>query len=310
MLQLPNRVSLVEMGPRDGLQSLTRVYPLETRRAMIVALAKAGLRRIEVTSFVRPDVVPQLAEAEQLVARLPRIDGCTYRALVANRRGAERAAAAGMAEVAALLTASETYALKNQNMTVEQNVAAVTDIASVCRQNDTRLVVTIALAMYCPYAGETPKERVLALTRHVIEHGAAEIVIASSAGLDGPRRVYELCAEVHETWPEVVVGVHLHDANGMALANALAAMQAGVTVLESSICGIGGGIRMPAAHPPNGNVPTEDLVNLLTELDVDCGIALADVLDVSDRVQRLLELDVIRSYARTGATKTVQPART
>lgn len=302
-VRLPEQASIVEVGPRDGLQSLPDVHPVEVRLAMIEALVQAGLRRIEVTSFVRDEVVPQLAGAEALVARLPQREGCTYRALVANRRGAERAAEAGLQEVLGLTTASPTYTRKNQNMTLEENLAAVSAIAAVARDARMRLVVTIGLALFCPYEGEIPEERVLGMVERIRGEGVDEIVVSTSAGLDGPRRVHGLCARLLDRWPDMRLGVHLHDANGMAMVNALAALEAGATVLESSICGLGGGIRMPTGFPPNGNVATEDLTGLLAELGVDTGVDPAAVLVAGRTVEALVGSEFARGHARVGATK-------
>jgi len=302
-VRLPEKASIVEVGPRDGLQSLPDVHSVDARLAMIEALVQAGLRRIEVTSFVRDDIVPQLARAEELVARLPRREGCTYRALVANRRGAERAAAAGLQEVLGLTTASSAYTRKNQNMTTEENLAAMSAIAAVARDAGMRFVVTVGLALFCPYEGEIPEERVFGMVERIRAEGVKEVVVSTSAGLDGPRRMYGLCARLLDRWSEMTLGVHLHDANGMALANALAALQAGATVLESSICGMGGGIRMPTGYPTNGNVATEDLAAFLAELGIDTGVDPAAVLEAGRAVEALLGSEYARGHARTGATK-------
>jgi hydroxymethylglutaryl-CoA lyase len=302
-VRFPERVRIVEVAPRDGLQSLPESYPLDVKLELIEMLAGAGLPKIEVTAFVRPEVVPQLADAEEVLARLRRIEGCAYRALVPNRRGAERAAAAGIDEMLGLITASETYNRKNSNMTIAENLDAVAEIAQVARGAGVPLVVAIGIAMFCPYEGEVPEEHVLSMIERMRADGVGEFYVASSVGLDGPRKVHRLCSLILDCWPEMTLGIHLHDTNGMALANALAAADAGVTVFEGSICGIGGGIRMPYGIPHYGNVATEDLVHLFSEMGVDTGVELPGLLAAARRVKELLGLDTTFSHALAGGTK-------
>lgn len=302
-MRLPERVTIVEVGPRDGLQSLPEPYPLELKLQLIELLAEAGLEKIEVTAFVRPDVVPQLADAEEVLARVRRVEGCVYRALVPNRRGAERAAAAGVDEMLGLITASDTYNRKNSNMTVAENLDAIAQVAEVAREAGVPLVVAIGIAMFCPYEGEVPEERVLSMIERMRADGVGEFYVATSVGLDGPRKVHRLCSLVLDRWPETTLGIHLHNTNGMALANALAAADAGVLVFEGSICGIGGGIRMPTGMPRYGNVATEDLVHLFSELGVGTGVELPVLLAAARRAKELLGLDTAFSHALAGGTK-------
>jgi hydroxymethylglutaryl-CoA lyase len=302
-MRLPERVTIVEVGPRDGLQSLPETYPLETKLELIALLARAGLRKIEVTAFVRPDVIPQLADAGEVLARLERVEGCVYRALVPNRRGAERAAEAGVEEMVGLIAASETYNRKNSRMSIAENLDAVAEVEEVAREAGTPLVVGIAIAMFCPYEGDVPEERVLGMIERMRSDGVEEFTVATSVGLDGPLAVHRLCSSILERWPDMRLGVHLHNTNGMALANALAAAEAGVTAFEGAICGIGGGIRMPYGIPPYGNVATEDLVHLFAELGVDTGLDLRRVIDVAGEARDLLGLAETFSYALAGGTK-------
>jgi hydroxymethylglutaryl-CoA lyase len=296
-------VTLVEVGPRDGLQSLPERYPLDVKVEMVEILARAGLEKIEVTAFVRPDVIPQLADAEELLARVGRFEGCVYRALAPNRRGAERAAAAGVDEMLGLITASDTYNVKNQNMTVEENLAAVGAMAEVARRERIRLVMAIGIAMFCPYEGEIPEARVLELIERMRGDGVDEFYVATSVGLDAPRKVYSLCSQILDRWSGMTLGLHLHNTNGMALANALAGMDAGVSVFEGSICGIGGGIRMPYGMPHYGNVATEDLAHMFFELGVETGVELRALLEAGRRIKDLLGLETTFSHALQGGTK-------
>jgi hydroxymethylglutaryl-CoA lyase len=302
-VNFPERVTLVEVGPRDGLQSLPETYPLEVKVEMIETLARTGLEKIEVTAFVRPDVIPQLADAAEVLARVERFDGCTYRALVPNRRGAERAAAAGADEMVGLITASDTYNSKNQNMTVEENLTAVAAIAEVAQREHIQLVMAIGIAMFCPYEGEIPEERVLSMIERMRADGVEEFYLASSVGLDGPRKIYGLCSQILDRWPGMRLGLHLHNTNGMALANALAGLDAGVAVFEGSICGIGGGIRMPYGIAHYGNVATEDLAHMFFEMSIETGVDFPALLEAGRAIRELLGLETTFSYAGQGGTK-------
>ncbi|MDA8261560.1 MAG: hydroxymethylglutaryl-CoA lyase [Actinomycetota bacterium] len=301
-MKLPSRVEIVEVGPRDGLQSVARQYPSEIKSAMIDALAATGLSRVEATSFMRPEMVPQLADAEAVWAGLKRHPGCTYRALVANRRGMERAVAAGVEEVVLLATASERYVQMNQNTGVDGNLAALESAVDAAPGGSVRFVGAIAMSIFCAYEGPVSIDRTLAIVRRYRELGVTEVSLATSTGVEGPAEVHRLVAEVLDVYPELKVGVHLHNANGMALANALAAMQAGATVLESSIGGMGGGIRLPGGEQDHGNVATEDLVHLCFELGVETGVSLPALLEASKEIEGLLGIP-FKSYAARGATK-------
>jgi hydroxymethylglutaryl-CoA lyase len=301
-MRFPGNVEVVDVTLRDGLQSLETVYPTELKLDILNRLVAVGIKRIEVTSFVRPDIVPQLADAEAVVSGLPARNGCRFRALVANRRGMERAVAAGVDEVLALVTASEAYSQKNQNMSIDRNLAVIDEIAEMARKHDVHLVVAVSTSMYCIYEGEIPTERVLRIVSSLQHAGVDEYYVATTAGLDGPRRVYELSRLLLEEHPAMKLGIHLHNTNGMGLANALAAMEAGVRTFEGAICGIGGGIRFPHGSGHHGNIALEDLVNMFAEMDVSTGIDLDALVGVSRDVGQVLGV-AVSSYAARGGTK-------
>ena len=301
-MNLPSQVEIVEVGPRDGLQSLPQHFSTEKKIAMIEALASTGISRIEATSFMRPETVPQLADAEAVFAGLRSQNGCTYRALVANRRGMERALATGVREVVLLATASERYVKMNQNTSVEGNLAALQLAVEAAGESSMRLGGAIAMSIFCAYEGPVQTDRTLEIVRRYAEMGVTELSLATSTGVEGPAEVYRLVSVVLDAYPATKVGVHLHNANGMALANAMAAMQAGATALESSIGGIGGGIRLPGGDQDHGNVATEDLVHLCLELGVETGVSLPVLLEASGEIEALLGIP-FKSYAARGATK-------
>lgn len=301
-MQFADRAEIVDVTLRDGLQSLERVYPTDLKIEILNRLIAVGLQRIEVTSFVRPDVVPQLGDAEAVARAISSPNGCKFRALVANRRGIERAVAAGLQEVVALITASETYTKLNQNMTVDRNLAVIDEIAQVAAEHGTHVVVAIGMTMFCPYEGDIPTERVLRIVGSLQACGIDEYYVATSAGLDGPKRVYDLTRRLLSEFPDLKLGIHLHNTNGMGLANALAAMDAGVRTFEAALCGIGGGIRFPEASGNHGNLALEDLVNMFDEMGVSTGIDLEALLRASRDVGALLGVPVA-SYAAAGGTK-------
>jgi hydroxymethylglutaryl-CoA lyase len=305
MLVLPDRVSIVEVGPRDGLQSLPTTFPTDVKVALVELLAQTGLRKIEVTAMVRPDVVPQLADAEDLLRRIERREGVVYRVLCPNRKGAERAVDAGADEIVGLITGSETYNRKNSNMSVAENLAQAAQMREVAADAGVHMVMAIGVCTFCPYEGELPERRFLDLIERMRADGISEFCLATSAGVDGPRTVHRAFSLVRERWPELPVGIHLHNTNGMALANALAAVDAGATAFEGSICGIGGGIRMPRGMAHHGNVATDDLVHLFSELGVETGVDLTRLLAAGRQARDLLGLETTFSHALLGGTREV-----
>ncbi|MCH9673930.1 MAG: hydroxymethylglutaryl-CoA lyase [Gammaproteobacteria bacterium] len=304
-MKLPQQIEVIEVGPRDGLQAQERHYSVETKLALIDLLVEAGIRTIEVTGFVRPDVIPQLADGPELIERLPKRDDVTYRVLCPNLRGAQRAVNAKVDELLGLIVASDSYNQKNARMTVDENLAQLVDMAKLSRESGIPMVTAIGCAMFCPYEGDTPPQRVLSIVDRLWEEGVRSFYVAVSVGLDAPITVGNLVAQIKDAHPDARLGVHLHNTNGMALASALAAAEAGAEFFEGSISGIGGGIRMPYGMAPYGNVATEDLVHLFNECGVDTGLDTMKVVEAARSAKELLELDNTHSYALQGAIKDV-----
>lgn len=302
---LPGTVTVVEVGPRDGLQSLSQIFETHEKVAMIERILATGVREIEATSFVHPKVVPQLADAESLLARLPRPSGVRYRGLVPNRQGAERAAAAGIDSILGLISASERYSIRNQNMTVEQALNALEEVAEVAHDAGIPLYPVVAMTFFSPWEGFIPSEQVMELLAQVMTLHPAGIGVATTMGMAGPGRVGRLCREIREEWPDLSLGIHLHNTNGMALACALSALEAGVSWLESSVCGIGGGVASPRISPHAGNVATEDLVSMLGDLGIDCGIDAEESVRAARDVAGMLGLEDTGFTARAGTPSEV-----
>jgi hydroxymethylglutaryl-CoA lyase len=300
-LRIADRVTITEVGPRDGLQSLDKWVPTEDKVAMIDALTGAGIASIEATSFVHPKVVPQMADAEQVMSGVERRPGITYRALVPNLKGAERAVAARTDVLVALITVSEEYSRRNQNRGVQDLVNNVREILEVGRASGTRVDIAVGMAFFCPYEGPIAEDRVEALFSQLIDLGGERFYVATTSGMADPAHVHRLCERLLSRWPQIELGIHLHNTNGMALANALAAMDAGVRTFEGSICGLGGGIVMPHGMAV-GNVPTEDLVHMFSEMGVHTGIDLPSIGDAARKVGALLGVEPA-SYVGRGYTK-------
>ena len=303
-MEFASEVVVTEVGPRDGLQSFHKDVPTDDKVTMINRLLDAGFSSIEVTSFVRPDVIPQMADAEEVMSRIDRRDGVDYRALVPNRRGAERAVAAGVDTLVSLLTVTESYSRKNQNRGVDELIAGVSSVLEYGREVDVPVEVAAGMAFFDPYEGDTPPERVEWVFEQLVDAGAEKLYVATSVGMGNPAAVHELCTRLLTRWPQIELGIHLHNTNGMALANAVAAMDAGVRRFEGAICGIGGGIVMPHGMSV-GNVPSEDLVHMFSEMGVKTGLDVDEVVACSKDVAAILGIDPLSHAARGGRKRDV-----
>jgi hydroxymethylglutaryl-CoA lyase len=302
MLALPDRVEVVEVAPRDGLQSFPRPVDTATKIRMIDALSAAAFPVIEVTSFAHPRAVPNLADAEAVLGGIARRPGTVYRALVPNARGAARAVAAGAGEVLGLATISRSYLRRNQNMTREEAAEQAIRAFGVARSAGLRFVMALGMSFWCPYEGLIPEDDVLAFVDQLYEAGIRRFYLAGSVGLEDPRHVGRLFRRLTGLHPDCSFGYHVHDRAGFAPANILAALDAGARWIEGAICGMGGGIAIPGTVGSVGNYPTEDLVNLLETAGISSGLALDDVLLAARRVADILEI-APASRAAHGGTR-------
>jgi len=279
------RVEIVEVGPRDGLQSEPVVLSTASKVEFICRAIDAGLRRIEVASFVNPKKVPQMADAEAVLAALPPARDVVYVGLVLNRRGFERAAAAGCNEIGMAVMASDTFNRRNQGVSTEDSIAAWLDIAAAAKTAGIRSQVTISTAFGCPFEGEVPVARVLELAQRVAAAEPHEIALADTIGVAVPAQVADLVGRVRKVVPGVRLRCHFHNTRNTGLANAYAAVQSGVAALDASLGGIGGCPFAPAA---TGNIPTEDLVYMLQRCGYETGISLDAAVAASKWLQQAL----------------------
>ena len=272
------QITIVEVGPRDGLQSEPEILPTDSKVAFIEKAIDAGIRRLEVASFVHPKKVPQMADAEDLIARLPQRDDVSYIGLIMNERGLDRALSTSIGEIGMVVVASDTYNRKNQGVGTDESVAAWRSIAKRAQDNGLRANVMISSAFGCPYEGEVKLERVVELAKQVIEAEPAELGIADSIGVAVPSQVSELLGAVRDVIGDLPLRCHFHNTRNTGLANAQAAVEAGVTYLDASIGGIGGCPFAPAA---TGNIPTDDLLYMLERSGVETGVSLEKIIDIS-----------------------------
>jgi hydroxymethylglutaryl-CoA lyase len=301
-LSLPKKITVAEVGPRDGLQSFPRWIDTATKVAMIDRLSDLGLPVIEVSSFAHPKVVPHLRDAEEVFERIKRRPATIYRALVPNAHGAQRGAKARVDEMLGLITISATYTRKNQNMTMDQAIEQNLESFRIAEASGIPFVMALGMAFWCAYEGLIPEDNVIAVVRRLHESGIRRFYLAGSLGMEDPAHVSSLFLRLGELFPEAAFGFHIHNLSGMATANILAALDAGVQWLESAICGIGGGIAMPTKLGSVGNFPTEDLVTMLAEMRIQTGIDPDETVALSREISTLLGIDP-QSHRANGATR-------
>ena len=271
-----------EVGPRDGLQNEHEVVPPQTRAELVRRLADAGLSRIEAASFVNPERVPQMAGAEEVVAGLEQ-DGVVYAGLALNERGYERLRETGLGEVSFALAATESFSRRNAGASVEESIAAAEAIVERARVDGIRASLTISVAFGCPFEGPVPPDRVVEIAERLAASEADELVLADTIGVATPTRVRSLLERVAALGKPV--GGHFHNTRNTGFANAYAALEAGVSVLDASVGGLGG---CPFAPKATGNVATEDLVYLLEGEGVGTGVDLDALIAVSEWLEQLL----------------------
>jgi hydroxymethylglutaryl-CoA lyase len=287
MSDLPAEVRIREVGPRDGFQNEPEVIPTAEKVRLIDLLGATGLRRIEVTSFVRPDVIPQLADASEVLSAVSLPDYVAVSVLIPNERGLERALALRdrFDEINGFLSASETHNSRNVGRSVAESLAALSRVFERARSEGLRCEGVISTSFGCPYEGHVPVDRVLDVASQLVDAGAVEIGFGDTTGMANPLQVRDFFAEAFERLPGVELTAHFHNTRGQGLANVLAALEAGVESFESSFGELGG---CPVPAGATGNIATEDLVSMLHEMGISTGIDLGALIGASRAVQDLL----------------------
>ncbi len=272
------QVSIIEVGPRDGLQSESEIFSTEAKLTFINKAIDAGIRRMEVTSFVHPKKVPQMADAEDVVRGLPDRDDFTAIGLVLNKRGFDRARDVQIDEIGMAVIASETYNQRNNGTSTQGSIDAWLEMSAEARKEGMRANVMVSSAFGCPFEGEVALAHVLEIVKQIIEGEPVELGFADSIGVGVPPQVTEMIGAVREIAPELPLRFHFHNTRNTGLANAMAAVNAGVDSLDASIAGIGGCPFAPAA---TGNIPTDDLLYMLDRSGVETGVSLDKIIETS-----------------------------
>jgi hydroxymethylglutaryl-CoA lyase len=297
MADKPQRVSIIEVGPRDGLQSEPEILSTETKIEFVSRAIDAGIRRVEVTSFVHPKRVPQMADAEAVIRGLPQRDDVIYIGLVLNRRGFDRARDVNIDEIGMAVVASDTYNQRNQGVPTIESIKAWLEISQDARAAGIRANVMVSSAFGCPFEGEVPLSRVLEIVDQIMEGDPVELGIADSIGVAVPNQVTELIEAVKTRAPNVPIRCHFHNTRNTGLANAQAALDAGVDSLDASIGGIGGCPFAPAA---TGNIPTDDMLYMFDRSGVETGVSLEKIIETSNWLAEQLGRSVPAMLPKAG----------
>lgn len=294
-MKIPEKVLIREVCPRDGFQSWPEIVPTETKVATIKAAIAAGITEFETTSFVNPKAVPQMADATEIMKLVPR-EGIVHAALVPNLKGAENAVAAGADQLNVVISASEQHNMANFRRPIADSVSALEPIFKLADSNNVTVLGAIAVAFGCPFAGEVPILNVVRLVEIYLNNGCTAVSLGDTTGMATPLRVQQLIGAIKERFPETPVGLHLHNNRGTGMANLLAGLQAGVTLFDTSLGGIGGCPNVPQA---SGNLATEDVVCMLEDMGIDTGIDLNKLLDgarfLENELKQVLPGQVLKS---------------
>ena len=304
MTDLPSRISVREVGPRDGLQNEDPV-PATAKIALIDQLATTGVSRIEAVSFVRAEAIPQMADADEVWAAVTKNPAIRYSALAPNLRGARRALDAGFTEVEAVVSASDTHNRKNVNRGTAQSLDEITVMIDEAHQRGATLQVVVATAWGCPYEGDVPVERVLAVAGRAVADGADAISFGDTTGMATPRRVRDLVGSFRFRHPEVPLNLHFHNTRGTGLANVLAALELGVDDFDASVGGLGG---CPYAPGASGNIATEELVYMVEDMGVGTGVDLAAMIEAAAAAERIVGHELPSQVLRAGPRTRTIPA--
>lgn len=285
MPRYPNRVRIVEVGPRDGLQNEAGLVPTAVKVEFIRRLSETGLSQIEATSFVHPKFVPQLADAVEVIGALPEGDGICYSALVPNEKGLDRAIESGVKRVAIFTAASDTFTRRNINMTVEESLRSFAPVVTRALKAGMSVRGYVSTCFVCPYEGAMDKRRVDEVTLRLRDLGVDQVAVSDTIGAAAPNDIYETIGHLLQRNPVEALALHLHDTYGTAIANVVAGMELGVTTFDASTGGLGG---CPFAPGASGNLPTEDLVYLLDRMGIETGVDLDKLITAADVMAQAL----------------------
>lgn len=297
MAELPERVNVYEVGPRDGLQAEETFVPTEAKVALVDSLSASGIERIQVTSFVRAEWIPQLADAGEVMAAIERRLGVEYNVLIPNRRGLERAVEARADSIQLVVSASPTHNRKNLNREPEETLQEIRELLPDASAAGLDVYCAIATTFGCPYEGPTPIDRIVELSHRLLQLGVAEVGLGDTTGMANPVHTSRLCEALRTEFPDGRFNLHFHNTRGMALACVVAGLQAGIDVFDGSVGGLGG---CPYAPGATGNVATEDLVHMLHEMGIETGIDLDALIETAATIQESIGHKLPSSVLRAG----------
>ncbi len=284
-MKLPKYVTICEVGPRDGFQPEKVIISTEGKIDVINLVTDSGISVIEIGSFVHPKAVPQMADTDEVAKKITKHSGTQYRALVSNLKGVERAIACGIDRIKLTHSASDSHNLSNFNQPIAQSVEGFKICLELARKHHLIVSGAISVAFGCPFEGKIPVEKLKIYVKQFQEYGIDELSLSDTTGMGNPRQVYDMMADMVQSFPDIKWLLHMHDTRGMALPNILAAMQAGVTRFDASFSGLGG---CPYAPGASGNVATEDLVHMLHEMGVETGINLDLAIESAKLAKKLV----------------------
>jgi hydroxymethylglutaryl-CoA lyase len=304
MSDLPERISLREVGPRDGLQNEPPV-PTDAKVRLIDALSATGVGRIEAVSFVHPKAIPQMADADDVWRQVEPAPGVRYSALVPNLKGARRALEAGFTELEAVVSASDTHNRKNVNRSTAESLDDLAEVIGLAHEHGATCQVIVSTAWGCPYEGDVPVDRVVGVAGRAVRDGADSISFGDTTGMATPARVTRLVGEFRSAHPEMAVNLHFHNTRGTGLANVLAALQLGVADFDASVGGLGG---CPYAPGATGNIATEELVHMVEDMGVATGVDLPAMIDAAATAERIIGRTLPSQVLRAGPRTRTIPA--
>jgi len=304
MSDLPSRISLREVGPRDGLQNEDPV-PTPAKIALIDRLGHTGVSRIEAVSFVRADAIPQMADADEVWAGVTRVPTVRYSALAPNLRGARRALDAGFTEVEVVVSASDTHNRKNVNRSTEESLDEIAVVIDEAHRRGATCQVIVSTAWGCPYEGDVPVDRVLWAAGRAVADGADSVSFGDTTGMATPRRVRDLVSGFRSRYPDTPLNLHFHNTRGTGLANVLAALELGVDDFDASVGGLGG---CPYAPGATGNIATEELVHMVEDMGVSTGVDLDAMIDAAAEAERIVGRELPSQVLRAGPRTRTIPA--
>ncbi len=298
MMNLPKKAIVCEVGPRDGLQNEKTLLSVEQKVALIEKSVQAGAKIVEIGSFVNPKAVPPMADTDEVARRIRREPGVEYRVLVMNRKGLERAAAAGIMKAKVTASASLAHSMSNMNRTPEEVVRSFGEYAEFAVANNMELSGAISTAFGCPFDGKpVPLEQVLSVAACFWEIGIRELSLSDTTGMANPRQVYDFVSAAKLKFPDVTWVLHFHNTRGMGLANVMAGLLAGVDRYDACFAGLGG---CPFAPGASGNIATEDLAHMLHEMGIETGYDLGQLIDLGKQVQTLVGHDTASAVLKAG----------